>query len=222
MARHPALLEREGRQAAHHQAADGHEHHADDDRMVRPRFVEREAHHQRDQRQQRSGRRRHAGEIGAGPGGRRRVGNKGGVEPREAQRRAHREHESDDPAQRPAIGQRRHVEDQRRRHAEAKEVGERIELRAEPAGDAQPPRHPAVQRIEHRRHHDGDDGALHLPLQAVADRRQARAQRRQRQHVGDQPVDREAAQPAAAGAKVAVHRELLILPQRHLMSRCAR
>ena len=65
----------------------------------------------------------------------------------------------------------------------------------------------AVESIENGGDDDGDDGELQIALQREADRRQPRAERRQGQHVGDQPIDRKTPQPATRAAKIAVHRD---------------
>jgi hypothetical protein len=212
MARHPALLEGEGGQAAHHQAANHDQHRADNQGMARPGGLDLEAHHQRDQGEERAGGRRHAGEVGARPGRWRRVGVERRVEPRKSQRRAHRKHQRHHPAQCAAVLQRGKIKHQRRGDAEAEEVRQRIELGAEAAGDAQAAGDAAVEGVEDGGDDDGDDGESHLALQPETDRRQPRAERRQGQHVGDQPIDRKAAQAAAPGVKIVVHREAPHLP----------
>ena len=74
-----------------------------------------------------------------------------GVEPRQAQRAAHRVEQHDGPADAVQLLHRPEIEHRRGRHAEADEVRQRIELGAETRGRFQQPRDPPVEPVEHRR-----------------------------------------------------------------------
>ncbi len=50
------------------------------------------------------------------------------------------------------------IEDERRRHAERREIGQRVQMAAEGPAHRRPPRDVAVHRVEHRGDPDGGQG----------------------------------------------------------------
>ena len=113
------------------------------------------------------------------------------VEAREAQPGADRKHQRRDPARRFQFLQAPEIEDQRRRHAEIDEVGEAVELGAEARGALEHARDAAVDAVEQRRHHDRGDRPVDLAFDRDADGGQPRAQRQQRDQIGQQRAHRD-------------------------------
>ena len=85
------------------------------------------------------------------------------------QRRAHGEDEHRDPAQALEIVERPVEHDDGRRHAEIDEIGEAIELGAEPRRGFQQPRDAAVDAVEKRREHERRHRQVPAMLDAHAD-----------------------------------------------------
>ena len=83
--------------------------------------------------------------------------------------------------------QRPDVEDERGRDAERDEVRQRVQLGADPAAGVEHPGEPAVERVAQRRDPARRDAQLEPPGQREVHRRQARAQRDDRDGVGQQP-----------------------------------
>ncbi len=153
---------------------------------------------EREQGQPRPGRGRHAGEEALRVGRLRPqrlagLGDGGGVEAREPQRRAHGEQDAGDVAQRAYPLQRPQVEQDRRRDAEAQEVGQAVELGAEAARALEQPRDAPVQPVDDGGDHDEGRGLRPAPFQPEADGDEAGAQADQREQVRDQPVEGRAA-----------------------------
>src|SRR5262249_8002410 len=110
------------------------------------------------------------------------------------------------------------VEDHRRRDAEIDEVGEAVELGAEPRRALEQPCDASVDAVEHRGEHDRRDRPFELALRGEADRGQPRAQGWQRDDVRYQRAYRDGPEPAAtAGQRIGFERrkwhELNIAPR---------
>ena len=118
----------------------------------------------------RAGRRRHAGEEIAGPERAVRIVDHH-VEAREPQRAADREHHRGDPADIAEFVQAPEIEDQPRRAAEVDEVGEAVELGAEPRLALDQARDAAVDAVERRGEHDRRQRPFELALEREPDRR---------------------------------------------------
>src|SRR5262249_25957190 len=83
------------------------------------------------------------------------------------------------------------VEHDRRRHAEAHEVREGVELGAESRGTLEEPRNPAIESVKDARHDDRKHRRLEFPDDREPDRGHARAEREHGEHVRNHPVERE-------------------------------
>ena len=92
------------------------------------------------------------------------------------------------------------IEHERRRDAEIDEIGERIELGAEPRRALERARDPAVEAVEHGGGDDGDDRPFDRALHREADRGQAEAERQQRDEIGHQQPQRHRAGSRARGS----------------------
>jgi hypothetical protein len=118
-----------------------------------------------------------------------RAGIQGRVEARQAQRHAHREHQAGREAESAQRFERPEIEDKGRRHAEAQEVGQAVEFRAEARCGFQQARQPAIEPVDAGRDRDRDRGRPKTALQGEAHRRQPGAQPQHGQNIGDHAVE---------------------------------
>jgi hypothetical protein len=109
---------------------------------------------------------------------------------------ADREHHGGDPAGRLELVQIPEIEDQRRRDAEIDEIGETVELGAEPRRALEHARDAPVDAVEHGRKHDGAERDLEPAFDREPDGGQSGAQRQQGDQVGHQRAHRD--RPEAA------------------------
>ncbi|MET3310334.1 hypothetical protein ABIF41_002175 [Bradyrhizobium japonicum] len=113
-----------------------------------------------------------------------------------------REHHRGDPAGIAELVQLPEIQHQPGRDAEIDEVGEAVELRPELGLALDHARDAAVDAVQRGGEHDGVDGERHPPLDRQPDRRQAGADRQQRDDVGHQHPHRNRAEPPAANVRV--------------------
>ena len=112
------------------------------------------------------------------------------VEAGEAQRAGHGVRQRDNPSEARQMLQRPKIDDQRRRHAEGRDIRQRIKLGTESAGTFQQPRNAAVDAIEHRRHHDSANRLFPFPGEGKTHARQAETQGQHGDGIGNQRAQR--------------------------------
>ncbi len=148
----------------------------------------------RQQHDDRAGRRRNTGEEISGPGRTVRVLDLH-VEAGKTQRRADREHHRGDPAEIAERVQAPEIEDEARRDAEIEEVREAVEFRAEAGRTLDHAGNAPVHRIEHGGENDCAERKLVAAFKRKADAGQAGTQRQKGDDVWHQRADRNLAEP---------------------------
>ena len=86
----------------------------------------------------------------------------GDVETREPDRRRHDIEEAEDPLRRARCGELELVDEERRRHAEAHDVHQTVQLLSEPRPGSGEPRDAAVEHVEDPAQEDVPPGAVEL------------------------------------------------------------